>query len=83
MHHLNQSFDVLDRRLGQHAVPQIENMAPATIYLRQDLARLCFDNVGCREQDGGIEIALQRDLAEAVPRFNQRHAPIYADHNLP
>ncbi len=61
---------------------QIEDMSAVSARLRENRARLALDDRGRREHDRWIEIALQRDITQPLPRLIERHAPIDADYNL-
>ena len=72
--------NVFDGCLRENAVAKIEDMARPPRRLRQDAPGLGFDFAPGREQDHGIEIALNGDIiTESSPPFLELDSPIEAD----
>ena len=81
MHVARERLDVFDRRAGQDAVTEIEDVpGPAAGALEHVVG--CGERAIERaEQQRGIEVALNRPIeADALPRFVERGAPVGADH---
>ena len=62
MHEIDQEADVVDGRLGQDSVSEVEDMAGASFRLGEDPASLRFDLSRWTEQDCRVEVALNRDI---------------------
>src|SRR2546428_5599129 len=69
-------------RLGEHAVPEIEDVARTSAGAGEDVTDLTRALRGGREQCRGVEIALDRAITppDARPGGVQRNAPVDADH---
>ena len=81
LHKLGQPLHILHRRFGQNTVTQVEDVSGAPGGTLQNVrgSRLEFFPIG--KQQDGIEIALNRaPLAELLPSFVERNAPIEANH---
>src|SRR2546427_12272572 len=70
-----------DVRLGEHAVPEIEDVARTSAGAGEDVTDLTGALRGGREQCRGVEIALDRAIPppEAGPGGAQRNAPAPPD----
>src|SRR5581483_4266961 len=54
---------------------------PATpVYVGENLTCVAGNYLGRGEHHGRVEIALQRDIAQARPCLGKRNAPVYAKH---
>ena len=81
---LDQGSDMIDGRMRQNAVSQVEDMAWASAGLPQDSAGLTLDLLERGEEDDGIEVPLHGDaVAKPCPSLVQLDAPIQADHRAP
>src|SRR5260221_6508069 len=81
MHEFNQSFYVVQRRSGQDAMPQIEDMSRPPAHLIQHglRARLEFGPGG--KERHGVQVALNAHFAaQAIPGGIKINAPVHADH---
>jgi hypothetical protein len=50
MHEVDEPLEVLDRRVREHTVPEVEHVAVSRARPRQDVARLRLDDVPRAEQ---------------------------------
>ncbi len=79
-HILHHSLHIFDRRAGNDAVAQIEDVSRTAAGLLEDLAHALAEQISAGEQQDGVEIALHRDrVAESGPALVQGHPPIEAD----
>jgi hypothetical protein len=62
---LDEPLQMLDRGGRQHAVTEVEHVAPAAARAAQDVARPRLDDVPRREEHRRIEVALDRATREA------------------
>ena len=77
-HELDERLRVVDRRRGEDAMPQIEDVSMGSGVLKNSLGG--GRKIRCRaQQSAGIEIALKRDtLSYAGTGFSDRYAPVDA-----
>jgi hypothetical protein len=81
MHHFGHGMHVLDRRLRQDTMAEVENMAKAVPGSLYDVIHTVLDLGQWREQGHRIKIPLNADvIPEAAPGIIKGHAPIHADH---
>src|SRR5256885_4978914 len=70
----------LDRRLRQHAVPEVEDVAGAARGPVEHVAHPLLERGERREQRRGIEVPLNRPVgADALPRDVEGNPPVHAD----
>src|SRR5256886_6530163 len=70
----------LDRRLRQHAVPEVEDVAGAARGPVEHVAHPLLELGERREQRRGIQVPLNRAVgADGVPRDVEGNAPVHAD----
>ncbi len=74
MDELGQPFEVVARRLGEHPVPEVEDVPRPPAGQRQDVARLPGDDVEGGQQDPGVEVALDAGAADPRPGLVEREA---------
>src|SRR5437879_3155601 len=79
MHQLDDHLRGLDRRLGEHAVPEVEDVSGPPPGARQDVAHPLGERGAGREQGRGVEVPLDRPRADPAPRLVERDAPVHAD----
>src|SRR5437879_13058238 len=79
MHQLDDRLCGLDRRLGKHAVPEIEDVSGPPPGARQDVAHPLGERGARRQQGRGVEVSLDRPRADPAPRLVERDAPVHAD----
>ncbi len=76
----DQCLDDINRGLRQDAVTQVENVAGSAVGLAENPVGLASHLVHGPEQNGGIEVSLDRDiLAQPGPALVQLHSPIEPD----
>src|ERR1051325_3694279 len=76
MDRLDEDLEVLDRRVGQHAMPQVEDVAAATTGAAQHVAGPRANQVGGTEQHGRVEVALDPQPDDPAPSLVEWHAPV-------
>src|SRR3989440_1872598 len=70
----------LDRRLRQHAVPEVEDVAGAARGPVEHVPHPLLERGERREQRRGIQVPLNRPVgADALPRDVEGNAPVHAD----
>src|SRR2546426_12629421 len=76
----DQQLQVLQRRLGQHPVPEVEDMPAAAAGSPQHVARPLPNQLRRAEQDRRLQVALDRTvLADPDPAPVDRPPPVAAD----
>src|SRR5690348_816155 len=80
MHKLHQAPHVLDWRLRQDAMPDIEDISRAPSHLFEDMLRARLKRLPRREQRHRIKVSLQGNIvAQAAARIRHLDAPVHAD----
>ena len=80
MHQLGDVGEHAGVGVGQHAVAEVEDVAAGGAALLDDPADLAVDGRPVGQQDGGVEVALQRRPGPTRPGgLVQRHPPVDAD----
>jgi len=81
VHILDEEADVLDRRVRQDAVAEVEDVPGATGSLVEDLLGLASQVVTGSEERGRVEVALDGAIgADCRPGVGQCDTPVDADH---
>src|ERR1700733_11929966 len=81
MDRINQSEGVIDWRIGQYSVTEIENVTGTAAGLIEDRLRTIANFGNLRKQRNRIEIALHRNVVtEPRPCLCEIDAPVEADH---
>ena len=62
MHEVDDGLDGTDRRLGEDAVAEVEDVTGLSAGLLEDARRVLFGEVTRAEQDGRVEVSLHGDL---------------------
>src|SRR5581483_10092063 len=76
-HRLDQRFEVLQRRRGQHAVAEVEDMAGPPGRPAQHVPRRLDHYLAGREHRGRVEVALHAAVvSDAPPSLVQVDAPV-------
>src|SRR6266446_4379360 len=79
--HVDERLHVIDGRVGQDAVAEVEDVARAAAGAAQDVGNPLADVRGLRHQHDGIEVALHRDVVtDGGPRGVELDPPVQADH---
>src|SRR5437588_12989060 len=74
---LDQQLQVLQGRLRQHAVAEVEDVAGTAAGPPEDVLSALADELGGSQQDGRVEVALHAaSVADAFPAAVQRHPPV-------
>src|SRR5215210_3284611 len=77
---LDQADDVVERRAGEEAVAEVEDVAGPPARAAQDVGRLLLHDRGGAEEGGGVEVALDTEVAaDPLPGDIERDAPVDAD----
>src|SRR5829696_5117733 len=81
MNHIDQRDYVINGRLGQNAVSQIEYMTRATSSFIQNPPGLCSKRILIRKQDNRIEISHHCHVMTGTsPSVIESHTPVESDH---
>src|SRR5206468_2338598 len=84
MHPLDHRLERLDRRFGEDAVSEVEDVAGPPRGAGEHVPHLALELESRREQGHRVEVALNGDgapgAADSLPRHVERDAPIDADH---
>ena len=81
MHVSRERLDVLDRRRGQNAVAQVEDVPRPSAGALEHFVGRGDDAIERAEQHRGIQVALDAAIEpDALPGFVERRAPVGADH---
>src|SRR5438445_64735 len=81
MHQLHHGLQRFDRRIGEDAVAEVEDVAGPAPGAAEDVAHSRLERGARSEQRRGVQVPLDRlRRADALPRRVQRDAPIDADH---
>jgi len=71
---------VFGRDVRGDAVAEVEDVAVAVAVVGKYAPYFVFDDVRAGTQDGGVKVALERDVfAEDAPRAGERGRPVQAD----
>src|SRR6266540_3895383 len=77
MNRLDQDLEILDRRFGQNAVTEVEDVARLSAGAAQHFTRAFADQVRWAEQHRWVEIALNPAReADSAPSVLQSYAPV-------
>src|SRR5438876_10797599 len=77
MNGVREDLEILDGRVGQDAVAQVEDVAVATARTAQHVARPLANEVCRPQQHSRVEIALDaQPVTDAAPTLVERHAPV-------
>src|SRR6476659_8214978 len=79
VHPFDDGLHAVRRSPGQDAVPQIEDEAAPAAGLSEHVAHGGFQRLLRRHEQDGVEVSLDRLLADARPRLFQIDAPVHAD----
>src|SRR5216110_425307 len=80
MHEIHYGAHRRDIGLGQYPMSEIEDVAGPTGGALQDVPDLARSFTIGGKQGGGLQIALDRAIADTRPRRIERDAPVDADH---
>src|SRR6267142_6911357 len=80
MHEIHNRADRRDFGFGEHAVPEVEDVTRPAVGAPQHVADLPRALGRGSEERRGLEIPLDRMIANSGPRRVERNAPIDADH---
>ena len=84
MNNLNERPRTIWRRLLQHAMAKIKDMARSATRLLEDICRTAANLTEISKECHWFEVALNcAILADHLPRFIESHAPIDADDACP
>src|SRR5882762_5093159 len=86
MHPLDDRLQGLHRRLGEHAVSEVENVPWSPAGAGEHVPHLPLELRPRRQQSHRIEVALNGSGSngpDALPRDVERDAPVLADHVAP
>ena len=79
-HRSDQGGEVVRIDVGCDAVSQVENVARAAAKTFQGIPDFPADHVRIGQQDGRVQVALQRDLSTDSPtRLGEGHGPVQSD----
>src|SRR5689334_5790692 len=76
---MSQRLHVLQRRTGQHAVTEIEDVSRSAARAPQYIVGSRTQAIERPEQERGIEIALNASIADRAPGLVEWQAPVDAD----
>src|SRR6266508_4366402 len=77
MNRLDQDLEILDRRFGQNAVTEVEDVARLSAGAAQHFTRAFADQVRWAEQHRWVEVALNPAReADSAPSVVQSYAPV-------
>ncbi len=76
---IDQSSDILERGAGENPMPEVEDMPRPAARARQDLTRLSLHNFRRCQHHGRVEIALNRNITQAIESLIDRNAPVDSD----
>src|SRR5437899_3089333 len=77
---VHQELQVLERRLRQHSMAEVEDVAAASAGPPENLAGSLLDHLTRRQQDRRVEVALDSAPdADPPPALVEGHPPIQAD----
>ena len=80
MYHFDDSFDMLNWRVLQNSMPQIEDMPGPSLRPRHYFMHMNTQLCKRRKQRNGIQVALHRRVfAQQAPALIQRDTPIQTD----
>src|SRR5260370_25736951 len=80
-HHLDHGFHILHRGLRQDTVSEVEDVAGARAGALQQIGDVQLELGQWREEDGGIEVALdRRAVADVHPGLVDVDSPVDAEH---
>ena len=79
MDELGEALQIVARRLGEDAVPEVEDVPGAAVRLGQDQPSLAGDDVEGGEHHARIEVALDGAVADPAPGLVERQPPVDAD----
>src|SRR5213593_1276348 len=83
MHPLDNRLQGLHRRLGEHTVPEVENVPRSPGGAGEHVPRLTLELRSRRQERRRIEVTLDGfggRGSDALPRDIERHAPVDPDH---